>query len=81
MQGREAGSCGPSEKALNPDGTITVPYLTSVTGIVVLTPFMIDEVPIQNIPYAAGVFDYSAGGGFLVGNKIAFNASLPLWLV
>lgn len=64
--------------AINMDGTVTVPYLV---GYVMLTPFMIDNNSIQDEVYniSTGTFDNSKYGGFVVGNQIAFNASIPVW--
>ncbi len=78
------GEVIPVEYALNGDGTLTIPYLNSVEGITVLTPFMVGNAPADTVVWVyneaegAYVFDNSAGGGFLVGNSISFNASLPL---
>lgn len=69
----------PLQYAINMDGTITIPYLTTTEGIQVVAPFIIDGNIVQNVVYVdgAGIFDNSASGGFVIGNKINFNASLP----
>lgn len=73
----------PVEYALNADGTLTIPYLNTVPGVSVLTPFIIGSDPADTVVYMwsdtnnAYVFDNSAGGGFVVGNQCSFNASLP----
>lgn len=73
------GDIIPLQYALNNDGTLTIPYLVDR---VVLTPFMLDGSPIQDMPYdrETGTFDNSANGGFLPDiNRIAINASIPVW--
>jgi hypothetical protein len=74
------GDVIPLQYELNPDGTLTIPYLTSLAGIVVLTPFMLDNAEISIMPYdlMSGTFDPTIIGGFVIGNQISFNASLPL---
>jgi hypothetical protein len=74
------GAMIPLQYALNNDGTLTIPYLTTTPGISILTPFVVDNNAIQDEPYnpATGTFDNSAYGGFVIGNIITFNASLPL---
>lgn len=72
------GDIIPKEYALNVNGTLTIPYLVSVTGIGVLTPFMLDNSPMGTVPYSAGTFTYP-GGSFQNGNNIEINASLPLY--
>lgn len=67
------------EYAANEDGTLTVPYMA---GLSVLTPFMLDEYPVQLMPFNAttGTFDKrDYGGGFGPGNKLAWNAALPVY--
>jgi hypothetical protein len=63
---------------LNNDGTLTIPYLA---GYNVLTPFMMDNINIQDEPYdkTTGTFDGSAHGGYLTGNLITINAVIPIW--
>jgi hypothetical protein len=76
------GEVIPLQYALNNDGTLTIPYLATVVGIEVLTPFIIDNGVIMNEPYdsATGTFDNSVNGGFIPDvNIISFNASLPLY--
>jgi hypothetical protein len=70
----------PRQYALNPDGTLTIPYLISTKGIAVLSPFIVDSSIIAEEPYdnVTGTFDNSINGGFLIGNAIAFDASLPV---
>lgn len=71
------GAVIPLQYALNMDGTLTIPYLQTNIGISVLTPFIIDNQVIQDEPYSDGTFDNSIYGGFVIGNIISFNASLP----
>lgn len=74
------GDIVPLQYALNDDGTITIPELASYPNISVLTPFLIG-----NQSYDTIEIDYSTGritntaGGFIIGNEISFNASLPLY--
>lgn len=72
------GDAIPAQYALNNDGTLTIPY---VGGYEVLTPFIIDNGVIQDMPYnkTTGTFDNSRYGGFLIDNLISFNASIPIW--
>jgi len=69
----------PLQYAINLDGTITIPYLATVAGMQVVAPFVLDNNILQNVVYTdgEGIFDNSANGGFLLGNVINFNASLP----
>jgi hypothetical protein len=76
------GDVIPLEYSVNEDFTITIPYLISVTGITVLTPFMLNENPYQNEPYSNGTFNHSGSGqGFKVGDEVEFNASLPIYAI
>jgi hypothetical protein len=75
------GDVIPLEYVINGDGTFTVPYLISVSGINVLTPFMLNNNSIAMQPYAGGIFTPDADTVFAVGNEIAFNAALPIWSV
>lgn len=74
------GDTIPKQYVVNDDGTITIPYLASYPNIVVLVPFMIWNQTFDTI-----TIDYTNGkitntnGGFIVGNEIDFNASLPLY--
>ena len=74
------GDTIPKQYVVNDDGTITIPYLASYPNIVVLVPFMIWNQTFDTI-----TIDYTDGkinntnGGFIVGNEIEFNASLPLY--
>jgi hypothetical protein len=74
------GDTIPKQYVVNDDGTITIPYLASYPNIVVLVPFMIWNQTFDTI-----TIDYTNGkitntnGGFIVGNEIEFNASLPLY--
>jgi hypothetical protein len=54
--------------------------LASYPNIVVLVPFMIwnQTVDTITIDYTTGKITNTAGG-FIVGNEIEFNASLPLY--
>lgn len=73
------GDTIPVEYALNNDGTLTIPYMV---GRVKLEPFMMDNMPIQNMPFdsATGKFDASIYGGFIPDvNIISINASIPIW--
>lgn len=75
------GAVIPRQYALNPDGTLTIPYLTSTGGITILTPFMLDnaEVPLMYYDIMSGTFDPATTvGSFSIGNEISFNASLPM---
>lgn len=69
----------PLEYAIEEDGTIIIPYLISIGGIYPVAPFEIDGNIMQGVTWDAvtGKFDNSANGGFLTGNIINFNASLP----
>ena len=77
------GAVIPAEYALNGDGTLTIPYLNSIEGISVLVPFMVGNAPADTVVWVYNaveetyVFDNSTGGGFVIGNTIEFNASLP----
>lgn len=67
------------EYALNGDGkTITIPYMA---GMEILTPFMVDSFPDQSMPFddTTGKFGNTTDKFFIVGNQIAFNASLPIY--
>jgi hypothetical protein len=74
------GDTIPKQYVVNLDGTITIPYLASYPNIVVLVPFMIwnQTVDTITIDYTTGKITNTAGG-FIVGNEIEFNASLPLY--
>jgi hypothetical protein len=74
------GDTIPKQYVVNLDGTITIPYLASYPNIVVLVPFMIwnQTVDTITIDYTNGKITNTAGG-FIVGNEIEFNASLPLY--
>jgi hypothetical protein len=74
------GDIIPKQYVVNDDGTITIPYLASYPNIVVLVPFMIwnQTVDTITIDYTNGIITNTAGG-FIVGNEIEFNASLPLY--
>ena len=73
------GDVIPLQYVPNLDGTLTIPY---TIGLSVLTPFMLSETPIQDMPFnkTTGTFDNSLGGGFYADSKIAFNASIPFYL-
>ena len=73
------GATIPLEYALNLDGTLTIPYLIQYSGIAVVAPFLLDNNILQNVTYdgSTGTFNNDANGGFLIGNVITFNASLP----
>lgn len=76
------GDTIPLQYTLNLDGTLTMPYLISVPGIIVLTPFMLNNNPIANMPYNSVTGTFNAvppTRGFAIGNRIAFNASLPIY--
>ena len=76
------GDTIPLQYALNSDGTLTIPYLISIPGIQVLTPFMVNNDPYADMPYnrSTGTFDATIPRrGFRIGNKILFNASLPIY--
>jgi hypothetical protein len=74
------GDTIPKQYVVNLDGTITIPYLASYPNIVVLVPFIIwnQTVDTITIDYTTGKITNTAGG-FIVGNEIEFNASLPLY--
>ncbi len=74
------GDIVPLQYALNDDGTITIPELASYPNISVLTPFLIGNQSFDTITidYSTGKITNSAGG-FIIGNEISFNASLPLY--
>jgi len=74
------GDIIPKQYVLNIDGTITIPELASYPNIVALTPFQIwnQSYDTITIDYTTGTIT-NTGGGFVVGNEITFNASLPLY--
>jgi hypothetical protein len=75
------GDIIPLQYLLNIDGTVTIPELATYTGIVALAAFLIDNQLFDDyisIDYSTGKITNS-GGGFIVGNIIRFNASLPLY--
>lgn len=74
------GDVVPAEYSPNEDGSLTIPYLSSVSGITVLTPMMIGETPYQDVPYSDGTFG-TRYGNFNTGDRITFNASLPLYQI
>lgn len=79
------GDIIPVEYAANEDGTITIPELISYPGIDVLTPFTVDNVvcPVTLNTDSDSV-DYgkiTIEAGFIIGNYIEFNASLPLYSI
>ena len=78
------GDTIPAEYVLNSDGTLTVPYLISVPGIEVLTPFLRNNNSIGNMPYdgVTGTFDgVPVRVVFKIGDVISFNASLPIYIL
>ncbi len=72
------GDIIPAEYALNDNGTLTIPYMIGYTA---LTPFILEQEPVDNFPYnrATGTFG-SLTPSFNIGNKVSFNASLPVWM-
>jgi len=68
------GDVIPLQYALNGNGSLTIP---GIAGYNVLTPFMLSNFPIQDMPYtlATGTFNYK----FTVGREAAVNVSLPLY--
>lgn len=68
------GDVIPLQYALNSNGTLTIP---GIAGYNVLTPFMLSNFPIQDMPYtiSTGTFTYR----FTVGRDAAVNVSLPLY--
>ncbi len=81
MQALGNGDMIPLVYVLNPDRTLTIPYLALYPGIEVLTPFMLNNRPVQGMPYADGTFNNGAKGGFNVGNQTEFNATLPIFTI
>lgn len=78
------GDTIPVEYVLNDDNTLTIPYLIGVPGIEVLTPFMLNNNSIGNMPYdnTTGTFNGTPiRNTFRVGNNISFNASLPIYIL
>ena len=68
------GDVIPIQYALNSNGSLTIP---GIAGYNVLTPFMLSNFPIQDMPYtlSTGTFNYK----FTVGREAAVNVSLPLY--
>ena len=68
----------PMQYALNEDGTLTV---TEIAGYAVLTPFMLSQFPIQDMPYdqTTGTFDNSANNGFVYGSDAQVNVVYPIY--
>lgn len=77
------GDTIPLEYVRNNDGTITIPYLALYPGINILTPFMLNSRPIQGMLFnpSTGTFNNAAHGGFNIGNKTEFNATLPIFTI
>lgn len=74
-----SGDIIPVEYVLNGDGTVTIPYLNSIYGITLLSRFMINNRYYQGNFFIAGNLNISNFGKFSVGDKITFDASLPLY--
>lgn len=68
------GDVIPLQYALNSNGSLTIP---GIAGYNVLTPFMLSNFPIQDMPYtlSTGTFNYK----FTVNRDAAVNVSLPLY--
>lgn len=72
------GAVIPLQYALEDDGTLIIPYLISIGGIYPVAPFIIDNNIMQNVDWDAETGKFTNNdGGFIVGNKITINASLP----
>lgn len=74
------GDIIPVEYTINVDGTLTIPYLGQYQ-CQALTPMFVDNETLQNVPYdiTTGTFNNSAYGGFIEGNALSVNASIPVW--
>lgn len=72
------GAVIPVEYSLNLDGTLTIPYLVDYEAEDILTPFMLNNDPYNDMPFAAGTFDNSANNGFNDLSDIMINVTLRL---
>jgi hypothetical protein len=78
MQTLANGEQIPLQYVINPNGTLTIP---GIAGFPALTPFLIMNMPIMNMPYtqSTGTFNNAANNGFVYGSNCEVNVSLPLY--
>ena len=79
MQMLDNGDIIPVEYVANLDGTVTMPYLNSIFGITLLSRFMLNGDYYQGDFFIAGNINTSPNGALGDGDKLNFDASLPLF--